>query len=80
MTSPDDDGEGINGIGFRPTAAIAYARSQKRRKAVEEWKAREAREARQRRMNRRRGGSSDPVVEGEGEGEARRSVRFVGVG
>lgn len=77
-TSPDDDGEGINGIGFRPTAAIAYARSQKRRKAVEEWKAREAREARQRRIHRRRGGSSDPVT--EGDLEARRSVRFVGVG
>lgn len=51
----DDDGEGINGIGFRPTPAIAYARSQRRRQQVSEWKAREAREARQRRFERRRG-------------------------
>ncbi|EME40260.1 hypothetical protein DOTSEDRAFT_82883 [Dothistroma septosporum NZE10] len=77
-TSPDDDGEGINGIGFRPTAAIAYARSQKRRKAVEEWKAREAREARQRRINRRRGASRELDV--GGDRDVKRNVRFVGIG
>jgi hypothetical protein len=75
-TSPDDDGEGINGIGFQPTPAMAYARSQKRRQQVEGWKLREAREARQRRMDRRRGGSSDPVA---GEA-ARRVVRFSDAG
>lgn len=54
FTSVDDDGEGINGIGFKPTPAIAYARSQKRKQQVNEWRAREAREARQRRFERRR--------------------------
>ena len=75
-TSPDDDGEGINGIGFKPTAAIAYARSQKRKQQVNEWKAREAREARQRRFERRRGGSNDVTA----EQAARRAVRFAGIG
>ena len=55
LTIGDDDGEGINGIGFKPTAAIAYARSQKRKQQVNDWRAREARDARQRRMDRRRG-------------------------
>lgn len=72
-TSPDDDGEGINGIGFRPTPAMAYARSQKRKQQVEGWRAREAREARQRRIERRRGGSSSDPVAGE---PVRRVVRF----
>lgn len=87
ISAPDDDGEGINGIGFRPTAAIAYARSQRRKQQVSEWKAREAREARQRRMERRRGGEadsvmSDPVVgsQGDGEGNGKRMVRFTAPG
>ncbi|RDW86789.1 uncharacterized protein DSM5745_03431 [Aspergillus mulundensis] len=54
-TDPDDDGYGINGIGFKPTAAIAWARSQKRKQQVAEWKNREAREARERRRERRVG-------------------------
>lgn len=54
-TDPNDDGYGINGIGFKPTAAIAWARTQKRRKQVAEWKNREAREARERRRERREG-------------------------
>ncbi|KAL4942268.1 hypothetical protein BDV06DRAFT_166200 [Aspergillus oleicola] len=54
-TDPDDDGYGINGIGFKPTAAIAWARSQKRKKQVSEWKYREAREAREKRRERRVG-------------------------
>ncbi|KAL3482393.1 hypothetical protein BJX99DRAFT_252645 [Aspergillus californicus] len=52
-TDPDDDGYGLNGIGFKPTAAISWARSQKRQKQVAEWKYREAREARERRRERR---------------------------
>jgi hypothetical protein len=52
---PSDDGYGINGIGFKPTAAVAWARSQKRQKQLAEWKAREAREARERRRERRDG-------------------------
>ncbi|KAF7191562.1 hypothetical protein HII31_07064 [Pseudocercospora fuligena] len=81
ITSPDDDGEGINGIGFKPTPAIAQVRSQKRRQQVNEWKAREARDARQRRMDRRRGmggdGASDPATSGE---PTKRHVRFMDSG
>lgn len=76
-TTPDDDGLGINGIGFKPTAAIAYARSQKRKQQVTEWRAREARDSRQKRFERRRGagrgGSST-------DASTKRSVRFEGVG
>ncbi|KAH3970933.1 hypothetical protein HBI23_213440 [Parastagonospora nodorum] len=69
-TDPDDDGTGLNGIGFRPTAAMAYARSQKRRQQLNEWKARETREARAKRHDRRRRGaggtaSRDTTVERE---------------
>ncbi|KAI2792922.1 hypothetical protein POX_b02966 [Penicillium oxalicum] len=52
-TDPNDDGYGINGVGFKPTAAIAWARSQKRQRQVAEWRSREAREARQKRRERR---------------------------
>ncbi|KAK4990634.1 Glutamate decarboxylase 2 [Elasticomyces elasticus] len=65
--SPDDDGEGINGIGFKPTPAIAAARIVKRRRQVKEWRDREAREARMRRMEKRRG-----EVGGAGAGAGRR--------
>ncbi|EEH36978.1 hypothetical protein PAAG_07396 [Paracoccidioides lutzii Pb01] len=54
-TDPNDDGYGINGIGFKPTAAVAWERSQRRKKQVAEWKSREAREARERRKSRRDG-------------------------
>ncbi|KAL6240082.1 hypothetical protein BDW75DRAFT_2437 [Aspergillus navahoensis] len=60
-TDPDDDGYGINGIGFKPTAAIAWARSQKRKKQVAEWKNREAREARERRRERRVANNMDKL-------------------
>jgi len=82
---PDDDGTGLNGIGFRPTPAIAYVRSQKRRQQVLDWKAREAREARAKRSERRRRGiggrtSREPTVERElpasTKVDARRSVKF----
>jgi len=69
-TTPDDDGEGINGLGFKPTAAMARARSLKRRQQVSAWRTREAREARDarvRRLGRRRG-----LGESEGEGEGGR--------
>ena len=55
-TDPDDDGTGLNGIGFKPTPAIAYARAQRRRQQLNEWKARETREARAKRSERRRRG------------------------
>ncbi|KAL1959790.1 hypothetical protein VTO42DRAFT_935 [Malbranchea cinnamomea] len=54
-TDPADDGYGINGVGFKPTAAIAWERSQRRKKQIEEWKRREAREAREKRKERRDG-------------------------
>ncbi|MCJ1286205.1 hypothetical protein MMC26_005550 [Xylographa opegraphella] len=45
---------GLNGIGYRPTPAIAYARAQRRKQQVAEWKVREAKEARQRRSELRK--------------------------
>lgn len=71
---PNDDGYGINGIGFKPTAAIAWARNQRRKQQVAEYKNREAREARQRRSERRWAGS----VEGRedvGGSEAKQSPK-----
>ncbi|KKZ59832.1 hypothetical protein EMCG_05361 [[Emmonsia] crescens] len=62
-TDPTDDGYGINGIGFKPTAAIAWDRSQRRKKQVAEWKSREAKEARERRRSRRDGILADEHAE-----------------
>lgn len=83
---PMDDGEGINGVGFLPTPAMATARAEKRRRQVKEWKEREGREARARRGEGRRrremeGGNG--VATGLKKAEARESdgrrVRFVEV-
>ena len=83
-TDPSDDGYGINGVGFRPTPAIAHARAQKRKQQVAEWKNREAREARQRRSERRWKGEKveGTQVRGTRDGvlqqrEEIRKVRFV---
>ncbi|KAK5625136.1 hypothetical protein RRF57_000852 [Xylaria bambusicola] len=62
----DDDGTGINGIGFKPTAAVAYQRAQKRRQQLAEYKKREESEARAKRNQRRR---EQP---GEGAGMTRK--------
>ncbi|OAA45397.1 hypothetical protein NOR_03186 [Metarhizium rileyi] len=51
----DDDGTGINGVGFRPTPAIAHARAIRRRHQMAEYRKREEGEARARRSQRRRG-------------------------
>jgi hypothetical protein len=51
---PADDGYGINGIGFRPTAGQAYQRSQRRKQQLAEYRSRETKDARQRRSERRR--------------------------
>lgn len=59
----DDDGTGINGIGFKPTAAVAYARGMKRKQQLAEYRKREEKEARARRNMRRRG-TPTPVPEG----------------
>ncbi|KAK8101028.1 hypothetical protein PG999_011402 [Apiospora kogelbergensis] len=50
----DDDGTGLNGIGFKPTAAVAYARAQKRRQQLSEYRKREESDARARRNQKRR--------------------------
>lgn len=60
-SDPNDDGYGINGVGFKPTAAIAWARSQRRQRQVAEWKSREAREAREKRRERREGIEQDKM-------------------
>jgi hypothetical protein len=54
LLDPDDDGEGLNGIGFRPTPALAFERSERRKRQVSEWKSRQAREEREKRAVRRR--------------------------
>lgn len=76
-TDPLDDGYGINGIGFRPTPAMAHARAQRRKQQVAEWKSREAREARQKRSERRRRENSLGKDMGVLEKEGMRRVRFV---
>ncbi|KAK3180137.1 hypothetical protein K4F52_008439 [Lecanicillium sp. MT-2017a] len=69
----DDDGTGINGVGFKPTPAIAHARTIKRRQQMAEYRKREESDARSKRSQRRRG---------DGEASARidkasaRRVRF----
>lgn len=70
----DDDGTGINGIGFKPTPAIAYARTVKRKQQLAEYKKREEREARARRSQRRRGSPTQPVLDRQ---ESSRKVRFM---
>ncbi len=76
----DDDGTGINGIGFKPTPAIAYARTVRRRQQLAEYRKREEREARAKRSLRRRGASPAPgLLEGTaGVGKkTKRRVRFL---
>ncbi|KAK5995583.1 hypothetical protein PT974_03996 [Cladobotryum mycophilum] len=51
----DDDGTGINGIGFKPSPALAHARVLKRRQQMAEYRKREESEARAKRSQRRRG-------------------------
>ncbi|KAJ5616311.1 hypothetical protein N7537_001425 [Penicillium hordei] len=75
-SDPTDDGYGINGIGFKPTASIAWERSQKRQKQVAEWKNREAREARERRRERRRDGVELDSLRGMNEGTIQKRVKF----
>ncbi|EON66962.1 hypothetical protein W97_06078 [Coniosporium apollinis CBS 100218] len=75
---PDDDGTGLNGVGFKPTPALAYARAQRRRQQVLEWRAREAREARRVR-NERRNRHAGPLGDGRGgrAGSTERAGRVV---
>lgn len=74
---PNDDGYGINGIGFKPTPAIAWARSQKRKQQLADYRSREAKEARQRRSERRRWSSAEMKSDNSTlEEEKRGKVRF----
>lgn len=82
----DDDGTGINGIGFKPTPAIAYSRTMRRRQQLAEYRKREEREARAKRSARRRimGGSPSPgpgpgvgVGVGKEREREKRKVRFL---
>ncbi|KAI6780220.1 uncharacterized protein J7T54_002999 [Emericellopsis cladophorae] len=70
----DDDGTGINGVGFRPTPALAQARIQKRRQQMADYRKREENEARARRMQKRR-----EQVKGEEEAskDIARRVQFM---
>jgi hypothetical protein len=75
MTDSDDDGTGLNGIGFRPTPTIANLRERQRRDRIKEWKALEARKEREKRNLRRRGilDTKDTTKE---KHAASRTVRF----
>lgn len=53
----DDDGTGVNGIGFKPTPALAHSRAMRRRQQMAEYRKREESEARSRRSQRRQPGS-----------------------
>jgi hypothetical protein len=75
-TDPDDDGEGMNGIGFKPTSAIEYIRMERRKQQIADYRSREARDARARRSERRRAGSSVKFGE-KRDGESSRKVRFL---
>lgn len=68
----DDDGTGINGVGFRPTPAIAHARAMKRRQQITEYRKREESEARARRNQRRREGEAPSRI----DKPSPRKVRF----
>ncbi|KAI9822487.1 MAG: hypothetical protein M1827_000206 [Pycnora praestabilis] len=75
---PEDTGEGLNGIGFKPTPAMAYNRSQHRKQQIMEWKNREARDARQKRSERRRGGAKlGAAAESHALEVVTRKVRFL---
>lgn len=77
-SDPEDDGEGINGIGFKPTAAMARDRSERRRRQLEQYKKREdaeARAARAKRGEARRRAMMGEEDKAKEDAEARR-VRF----
>jgi hypothetical protein len=72
----DDDGTGINGIGFKPTPAIAHARVMKRKQQLAEYKKRQDSEARAKRSQRRNRRSPGAVPSGPSVQPSRR-VRFM---
>ena len=66
LTDPADDGYGLNGLGFMPTAAMAWSRSQRRKQQIADYRSREAREARLRRNERRNRSTSTVQVQEPG--------------
>ncbi|KAJ5989370.1 hypothetical protein N7481_004580 [Penicillium waksmanii] len=75
-SDPTDDGYGINGVGFKPTAAMAWARSQKRQRQVSEWKTREARDAREKRRERRNDDMNLDTIRSIHKGAIQKRVKF----
>ncbi|KAL1873608.1 hypothetical protein VTK73DRAFT_850 [Phialemonium thermophilum] len=73
----EDDGTGVNGIGFKPTPAVAYARRMKRKQQLSEYRKREEREARALRSQRRRGSPAPGLSEVGKAKTHRRQVRFL---
>ena len=71
----DDDGTGINGIGFKPTPALAHARTLKRKQQLAEYRKREETEARAKRNERRRAAAMT-AGPSHAESESPRKVRF----
>ncbi|KAH0566375.1 hypothetical protein GP486_000233 [Trichoglossum hirsutum] len=76
LNDPDDDGEGVNGIGYKPTPAQAYARTEKRKQQVMDYRSREANEARKRRIERRSRLATPVAEDGEPQSRTARKVRF----
>lgn len=81
----DDDGTGINGIGFKPTPEMEHARRMKRKKQLAEYRKREMGEARARRKERRAVGVDGLVGSGNeggntGGGKGKDSVLAIAKG
>ena len=57
-SDPDEDNEGVNGVGYQKSRAEAWRIGQLRKKQIEDWRIREQRDARIRRRNAR-GGSGE---------------------
>ncbi|KAI9728347.1 MAG: hypothetical protein M1828_003747 [Chrysothrix sp. TS-e1954] len=85
LDDPDDDGTGLNGVGFRPTALEAQRREARRKEQVERWRRTVTAEERRRRGERRLAGdaaaSSGRAVAEDDKGvqKPRRVVRFASV-
>jgi hypothetical protein len=77
MLDSDDDGYGINGVGFKPTPAMASARSLRRKQQVMAWRSREEKEERQRRAEKRkRYAEKLEMAALDGGGGVKKNVRF----
>jgi len=70
----DDDGTGINGVGFQPTPELAHAIALKKRQQLLAYKKMVEGDARARRNERRRGTPTAAVAK---ESPRRRRVRFL---